>query len=300
MLTSLRRSYTQLITSGGQLILLFAGFHLGSREAWFWCLGLMAIISLFAWYSTLSRLHTLKSTPTSRIVSAAQGYVELIGRGKLGTPPLISKLRVLPCLWYRWKVEQRNEKNDWTTLEQGESSDHFVLNDGSGDCVIDPTHAEIITLHRDEWFSGTYRYTEWKLIQNDPLYAIGEFKTIGGSNATLNHNDLVKQVLIEWKMDNATLLKRFDLNGNGILDMDEWMLARQAAKREAHKRLAQAHAEADTHFMLKPHDGKLFLLSNLSPEKLVGRFALWAWLHLTIFFGALGAIAWLLQRPAFY
>ena len=299
MLTSLRRSYTQLITSGGQLLLLFAGFHFGSSTAWFWCLGSMALISLFAWYSALRRLHLISGTPTSRIASAAQGYVELIGRGKPGSPPLISKLRVLPCLWYRWKVEQRDRENKWTTLDQGESSDYFVLRDDSGECVVDPTNAEIITKHHDEWFSGEYRYTEWKLIQNDYLYALGEFKTVGGSSSTLNHNDLVKQVLNEWKMDNKDLLKRFDLDNNGELGMDEWMLARQAAKREANKRLAEARAEPDTNFMLQPHDGRLYLLSNLPPEKLAGRYALWTWLHLGIFFGALLCIVWLLQQPAF-
>jgi hypothetical protein len=299
MLTTLRREYAQLITSGAQLLLLFVGFKLGTRTGWLWCLGTMSTVSLFAWYSVLHRLRAIVSTPTSRIASAAQGYVELIGRGRSGATPLISKLRALPCLWYRWKVEQRSSKNQWSTMDKGESSDYFVLRDESGDCIVDPEQAEIITKHKDEWISGSYRYTEWKLIQNDYIYVIGEFKTVGGSNSGLTHDDLVKQVLSEWKMDNADLLKRFDLDNNGVLDMREWMLARSAAKREAENRLNQALAEPDTNFMLRPHDGRLFLISNLDQDKLTFRYKLWAWVHIAIFFGALGGISWLLQEPAF-
>jgi len=299
MLATLRREYVQLVTSGGQLLLLFVGLKLESRTGWLWCLGIMSIVSLFAWYSALLRLRTINGTPTSRIASAAQGYVELIGRGRPGAIPLISKLRVLPCLWYSWKVEQRNSKNQWSTLDKGKSSDYFVLRDDSGDCIIDPEQAEIVTKHRDEWRDGSYRYTEWKLIQDDYLYVIGEFKTVGGSNTSLTHDDLVKQVLSEWKMDNADLLKRFDLDNNGVLDMREWMLARSAAKREAEKRLIEVLAKPDTNFMLRPHDGRLFLISNLDQDKLAFRYHLWAWAHVAIFSGALGGIIWLLQEPAF-
>jgi hypothetical protein len=296
MLSSLRREYSQFITSGGQLLLLFAGFHFHNRIGWMWSLGLIALISLFAWYSTLSRLRTITSTPTSRIASAAQGYVELIGRGKLGATPLISKLRVLPCLWYRWKVEERNGKNEWTTRDQGESTDYFELSDGSGECVIDPRGAEILTKHKDSWTEGDYRYTEWKLIQSDYLYAIGEFKTVGGSNTSITHEELVKQVLSEWKMDNDDLLKRFDLDGNGVLDMREWMLARSAAKREAEKRMNEVLAEPDTNFLLKPQDKRLFLISNLDHEDLTRRYKLWTWAHVIIFFVTLTGAAFLLQR----
>ena len=146
----------------------------------------------------------------------------------------------------------------------------------------------------DNWQVGNERYTEWKVLETDEVYVLGEFKTIGGSNNPITHDELVKQVLYEWKLDNANMLQRFDLNGNGLLDMDEWLLARQAAKREARKRLNAARAEADTHFMLKPQDGRLFLISNTSPEKLARRYALWTWLHLAIFFGALGGIVWFL------
>jgi hypothetical protein len=299
MLVTLRREYAQFVTSGGQLFLLFAGFHFGTRTGWLWCLGIMAGLSLFAWYSALYRLRAISGTPTSRIGSAAQGYVELIGRGRPGTTPLISKLRVLPCLWYRWKVEERNAKNEWRTLDKGESSDCFMLRDDTGECVVDPERAEIITKHCDSWTVGNCRYTEWKLIQDDYLYGLGEFKTVGSSNTTLTHDELVKQVLSEWKIDNDNLLKRFDLNNNGVLEMQEWMLARQAAKREAEKRLNQALAEPDTNFMLQPHDDRLYLISNLAPDDLALRYKLWTWAHIVILFGSLGGISWLLQQPPF-
>lgn len=295
MLSSLRQTYSQLITSGGQLLLLFAGFHLNTPEAWLVCLSLIALISLLAWYSALHRQRLILGTPTSRIASAAQGYVELLGDGAPIDHAILGKYSNLPCLWYRYKVEAKNYKGEWHTEATGESDAPFLLDDGSARCVIDPQHAEIITQHNDVWRAGDRRYTEWKLLERDEIYALGEFKTYGGSNNPTTLNDLIKAVLIEWKSDNENLLKRFDLNKNGLLDMEEWLLARQAAKREASKRLAEVRAEADTHFLLKPHNGRLFLISNLSPEKLAGRYALWTLLHLLIFLGALGGVTWVLQ-----
>jgi len=299
MLVRLRREYAQLVTSGAQLLLLFAGIYLGSREGWLGCLSVMALVSFFAWLSALKRLRAIRGTPTSRVASAAQGYVELIGRGKpfAGTP-LISKLRVLPCLWYRYKVEHRTSQDKWESLDSGESSDSFVLRDDSGECVVDPEYAEIITKHHDHWQDADYRYTEWKIINNDTLYIIGEFRTRSGavefdSRAELN------ALLAEWKRDKPALHARFDLNNDGELDMNEWMLARQAAKREVAKMRREVHAQPDLHLIGQPRDGKLFLISNLTPEKLSRRYLFWSWTHVVIFFGALGALGWLLQAADF-
>jgi len=299
MLVRLRREYAQLVTSGAQLLLLFAGIYLGSREGWLGCLSVMALVSFFAWLSALKRLRAIRGTPTSRVASAAQGYVELIGRGKpfAGTP-LISKLRVLPCLWYRYKVEHRTSQDKWESLDSGESSDSFVLRDDSGECVVDPEYAEIITKHHDHWQDADYRYTEWKIINNDTLYIIGEFRTRSGavefdSRAELN------ALLAEWKRDKPALHARFDLNNDGELDMNEWMLARQAAKREVAKMRREVHAQPDLHLIGQPRDGKLFLISNLTPEKLSRRYLFWSWAHVIIFFGALGALGWLLQAADF-
>lgn len=298
MLVSLKREYAQLVTSGSQLVLLFVGIKLESYTGWLWCLGLMAFISLLAWYSALHRLRMVSGTPTSRIGSAAQGYVELIGQGEPHVLPVIARYSTLPCLWCRHRLERRSSDNKgWHTIEHGETSTPFVIDDGTGKCVVDPEHAEILTRHKDSWTSGDLRYTEWKLLDIDDIYTLGEFKTVGGSTLSTTHEDLVKDVLSEWKMDNENLMQRFDLDNNGVLDMREWGLARSAAKREAEKRLNELRAEPDTNFMLKPHDGRLYLISNLNHEKLAWRYKLWTWLHIVILFGSLGALGWLLQNP---
>lgn len=300
MLTTFRREYSQLVTSGGQLILLFVGIQMESRIGWLWCLALMSCISLFAWYSALHRLRAISGTPTSRIGSAAQGYVELVGHGEAYGTPLLSRYSLLPCLWCRYKLERRSSDNKgWQTEESGEISAPFLIDDGTGKCVVDPQGAEILTRHKDSWTLAGKRYTEWRLLDIDFIYTLGEFKTVGGSNTTLTHDELVKRVLSEWKMDNDDLMKRFDLNNNGVLDMQEWMLARSAAKREAEKRLIEALAEPDTNFMLQPHDGRLFLISNLDHDKLSNRYLLWAWAHIVILFGSLAGVAWLLNNAQF-
>ncbi|MGE5758270.1 MAG: hypothetical protein ACM3W8_05340, partial [Sideroxydans sp.] len=272
-------------------------FHFQSRTAWLWCLSGMAVISLFAWYSALHRLRAVSGTPTSRIGSAAQGYVELIGHGRVYETPILSRYSNLPCLWCRYKLERRRSDNKgWHTEEQGENSAPFIIDDGTGICVVDPQGAEVLTRHKDSWMKGGYRYTEWRLLDIDTIYTLGEFKTVGGSNTTVTQEELVKQILSEWKIDNENLMKRFDLDENGVLDMREWMLARQAAKREAEKRLNQALAEPDINFMLQPHDGRLYLISNFDQDKLALRYKLWTWAHITILFGSLGGLSWLLQQ----
>ena len=298
MLVRLRREYAQLVTSGAQLLLLLVGIYLESREGWLGVLSAITLVSFFAWLSALYRLRAVRDTPTSKVASAAQGYVELSGRGRpFGDPPLISKLRPWPCLWYRYRVEEKNDKNEWRTLDSGESSDSFVLRDDTGDCVVDPDNAEIITKHHDQWQSGGYRYTEWKFIISDSLYVIGNFRTQGGSSVHFDTRAELNNLLAEWKRDMPALHKRFDLDNNGELDMKEWMLARLAAKREVAKMKIEAHAQPDIHIIGQPGDGKLFLISNISPEKLSRRYLFWSWAHVVIFFGALGGISWVLNMP---
>lgn len=299
MLVSLRREYAQLVTSGAQLLLLLVGFKLESRNGWLTCLSIMAAISIMAWLSALKRLRAVRDTPTSKVASAAQGYVELTGRGlPFGESPLLGKLSALPCLWYRYRIERRTSKNKWQTIDSGESDDSFMLRDDTGECIVDLEQAEIITRHRDQWHEGDHRYTEWKLLEHDRLYAIGQFRTQGGSTLEFNTREELNALLAEWKREMPALHARFDLDNNGTLDMREWMLARSAAKREVGRRMREARAAPDIHIICQPRDGKLFLISNLEQNDLSRRYLFWTLSHLVIFFGALGGIGWLLQTPA--
>jgi hypothetical protein len=296
MLVRLRREYAQLVTSGAQLLLLLAGFKLESRNGWLFTLSLIAAISIPAWLSALNRLRAIRDTPTSRIASAAQGYVELTGRGGIiKEAPLLSKFTALPCLWYRYTVERKDSNDKWEIVDKGESNDCFLLRDDTGSCMVDPDQAEIITKHHDQWEKDGYQYTEWKFIDHDFLYVIGNFRTQGGSNLEFDTRTELNSLLAEWKQDMPKLHARFDLDENGELDMKEWMLARSAAKREVNKMLREARSQADFHIIDQPRDGKLFLISNLTPEKLSRRYLFWAWAHLIIFFGTLSGIGWVLQ-----
>ena len=299
MLVKLRRGYAHLVTSGAQLLLLLVGLKLESRNGWLICLSIMAFVSVLAWLSALHRLRAIRDTPTSKIASAAQGYVELIGRGHPFGEPLLGKLSLLPCLWYRYKIEKRESENKWKTMDSGESDDSFILRDDTGECVVDPEQAEIFTRHRDQWHDGDYRYTEWKLIERDSLYVIGRFRTQGGSSVEFNTREELNALLADWKKDMPALLKRYDLDNNGTLDMQEWMLARSAAKREVAKMMREAQAQTDINIISRPREGELFLISNLDQDKLSRRYLFWSWAHLAIFFGALGGIGWVLQSPGF-
>jgi len=96
------------LASGGYLALALTGAHAARLHVWQPVVGLVAALALFAWLVTRQRLRAMGDTPTSRIASAAQGYVELRGLGKaMGGTPLLSPLTHLPCLWYRYKTERR-------------------------------------------------------------------------------------------------------------------------------------------------------------------------------------------------
>jgi len=106
-------------------------------------------------------------------------------------------------------------------------------------------------------------------------------------------------LLAEWKKDMPSLHQRFDLDGNGTLDMQEWMLARSAARREVAKMMREEQEQPDINIISRPREGELFLISNLDQDKLSRRYLLWSWAHLAIFFGALGGIGWVLQATDF-
>lgn len=174
---SLRREYGRFLTSGAQVLLIVLGFQIDTPTGWVACAGLIALVSLFAWMSTWRRARAILDTPTSKIASAAQGYTELVGAGQpLSGVPLISPLRHVTCLWFRYTVE-RHRENKWETESSGESDASFLVDDGSGQCLVDVAGAEIQPAQKETWTQFDYRYTEWTMIPGEKVYALGQFET---------------------------------------------------------------------------------------------------------------------------
>ena len=87
--------------SGGLHLFILAGAAQSERpEVWPWALFAMAAVSFFAWMANYRRYRQIHDLPTSRIASAAQGYVELFGRCEaLPGTLLASPLSASTCCW---------------------------------------------------------------------------------------------------------------------------------------------------------------------------------------------------------
>ncbi|HSH97951.1 MAG: hypothetical protein ACAH07_00625 [Methylophilaceae bacterium] len=287
MFSGIRGYYVEALTSASHLGLLFVAAHSESQIVWIICLALIALISIFAWASNYRRSRLVSDTPLSRIASAAQGYVELSGRASVDKDNLIlSPLSNTSCIWYRYWIYTKNGKDNWQQTDHGVSSSTFEINDGSGKCQIDPDNAEVIAADKKTRYENAHKYVEELLYGGGIIYALGELTTIGGANSALDLKQDVGELLANWKQNPAALKQRFDLDKNGEIDLREWELARRQAVREITLQHREIHSQAGVNVMRAPRDGRIFLLSNLSPDKLKNRYLLWGTLHLLIMIAA--------------
>lgn len=264
----------------------------------------------------------IEDTPTSRVRSAAQGYVELTGIARrMSGAPIIAPLSRLPCTWWRYTVEQRTRdrrgRNRWRVVNRAISDGLFFLEDDTGHCIIDPDGAEVLAAANDTWFGGTpmpvagppaqrgfrgfgndYRYREWRMNDGDPLYAIGWFRTETNVQPGAVDSE-VAALLRQWKRDPQALMQRFDTDGDGTLTLIEWERARKEAHRQV---LAERRREATVpgvNVLQKPADGRPFLLAAADANALAHRYRLHASAGIALFIAAVAALSWLvIHRPA--
>ena len=290
MLRQLQSTVVQAALSAGYLFFFLVA---AAEEDWLLQRGALAIVAVagaIAAWTAFKRYHLISDTPTAQIASAAQGYVELFGRsGLLLGASSLSFANSPPCVWYRYKVTRQNGDR-YETVDSGQSHETFLLKDTSGECVIDPDLAEIITQHKNTIRNGSYKTVVEFLTPGESLYVIGSLKTLGGAGIMLDRRSDIRELLGEWKRDTNHLLERFDRNADGQIDEQEWEHARKAAAKEVAEEHAKLRLTPDTHIMRAPEDGRPFIISNRDPLSLAKRFRLWAIAHTTAF---TVAFAWL-------
>lgn len=298
MLVSLRRDRFNLSLPAIQVGLLAFSLRGTSRWETLGTLALLLLTALFGWWRSIRHARLILDTPTSRVASAAQGYVELRGRGQpLAGLPVLSPLNGLPVLWYRLQTFHKQSDGKWRHERTDESEASFLLEDGSGSCAVDPEGAEMLIGRRDVVERGDTRYVQWCLLPHDRLYVLGEFTTLGSVAPDFDSAAQVRDLLADWKRDHKTLLQRFDTDGDGQIDLREWELARAQARREVDARVREVLAAPEAHLLRAPADGRLFLISDLDPGRIGRRYRLWAAFHLAAFLASAAALAWFSSAP---
>ncbi len=281
-----------------------------SFEFWLLMAGLLglAIYLLHAGLRTFWRLRTILDTPTSKIQSAPQGYIELSGLARAANATVPGKLTGKPCVWYQYRIQKRQSSgrsNNWKTLEQGTAERAFALDDGTGRCLIEPEGAQVKLGRTEQWHGPhrdpsrrkanfawlgrgeRYRFTESRIQAGDPIYLLGRFETPRRGPA--ERERLQRELLRLWKRD-PKRMAQFDTDGDGRISPAEWAQVRQDAERlaaQSEQRINQAPATSrvvDTGDSRHP-----FVISTHSVEDLTSRLR-WQTIGLNAGFLAVAAL----------
>jgi hypothetical protein len=290
-------------------------------EFWFWVMMLGVAVLGGGWlaFRFLHIARMLEDTPTSRVRSAAQGYVELVGRSRaLAGTANVAPLTQRPCVWWRFRIQRRTgsasrgrQSVKWQTVQSGRSAQPFVLEDGTGECIVQPAGAEVLTAETTTWYGDTpwptaapgkrtpfgepgYRYYEERIYEHEQVHVLGHFRTHSAA-AHADRDADVAALLAEWKQDQAALAQRFDADGDGQVSLGEWERAREEARRTVTQRHLEKPVPAAVHVVSRPEGRQLFLIAAYPEQELARRFRRRALLAFAGFGLATYALGWLLQ-----
>lgn len=263
----------------------------------FWRLVMIVLVPVSFWFGfrCWRRARLIGDTPTSRVRSAAQGYVELLGRARLTAGTAVrAPLTRRGCVWWSYQIEQKRrsgKRTQWVTVDSDTSQAPFLLEDDSGWCVVNPQGADVYpedkrvwygnsgwptdvpALAGKSWLSGMvaeFRYTEHTIEEQEMVNVMGRFRTVGGVQA-IDRDAAVAELLAQWKQDMPELNRRFDADHSGVLDQQEWEVARAAARAQVdHSALRDTPAEYAV--VSRPDDDRPFLLASGDLERLARRY----------------------------
>jgi len=224
-------------------------------------------------FRQLRKKNMVENVPSSPIRSVAMGLAEIQGRSP-GTATLAAPLSKAPCHYYRYQIEEERHRSkggrEWVVVDRGESNVPFHVEDPTGRILVSPERADIL-LKRDYqrieraegWFGRRKRYSEWRIDPAEFVYVIGTVSKL--RDLAAERRTCLQEKLRDVKKDPAAI-RRFDLDGSGTLDEQEWAgavavvkddllredLARKAAAPQ--EDLVVGAGELESTFMISDRD----------------------------------------------
>ncbi len=246
-----------------------------------WILDLTAAVAA-AWairwgFRQLREKNMIENIPKSSIRSVAMGLAEITGQAvNEGTLP--APLSGTMCVYYRYLVEEERSSgrrgSEWVTIDQGESSSPFRVEDPTGRILINPLGGEAM-LGRDYrdiardggWLSRRTRRTEWRIHPGDFVYVIGNVAKL--HDIVADERLELQQRLQQIKKDPGTV-KRFDLDGDGTINTQEWAGAVAVIKDEIFRDRVSRPAEPQDNLCIGKGDVEdTFLISDRDERSVV-------------------------------
>lgn len=245
---------------------------------------LFLLLFLYRSYKNLIKTSVMQDTPTAKIRSAAQGYVELQGKQyRLPKEPIMAPLSKRPCTWYSYTIEHQRRKG-WVILEYGTSSGLFELRDDTGRCIVDPNGAQVNTSLKESWYGytptpqprpksfigrllcafGRYRYREWRMEEEMGLYALGNFHTV-----YVDNKEDVKESLQSWNTRYQQFLSVFLPKPIEKISAKQLSQLLENANQEMRKNSSSANRQEINVLSKEGLNSRMpYILSSIDPHKM--------------------------------
>ena len=252
-----------------------------------------AVLLFFA-FGSFKRYRSMDATATSKIRSAAQGYVELKGLAELlPNDVIVSPFSNSRCVWYHCTIDRQHrsgKRTTWSNILDICSEDLFRLVDDTGDCIVDPDYAHVVPETRKTWYGHNteaqhrppaktqrfsmggheYRFRESLIRPATQIYALGWFRTVYNNPAEEYIDKRVEERVAEWRLQPQKYLRQFDYDADGTIRKDEWQNIYAEARRQVQRDIADE--SKPQHVLASAEDkARPFILSALPEESLVRR-----------------------------
>ena len=214
-------------------------------------LGIIGLVCGMLLRQTYGKVKKIKDTPTTDIRYLDTGMFEVKATISESSDVIESPLSKLECVWFCIHIEEyvkRGKNSSWKTKLKISEQGHCILDDGSGECILDlkdidfefdkqysgksgtldnPTQEEQAALNRygmdGENFLGfnrKLRYTEYVLRPGDELYVLGNCEEQQDSELMRMCSSAEQKLFVSDKSEDALISKyNVQLAWQGLLTL---------------------------------------------------------------------------------